>query len=484
MSGNGCMPAMEASEGLKEPTYSFSKWWLNTELADVEVTIIEGEGSDAQATPKTRANKRRLQQSESNNSITIPAHGLILSEGSEYFRTQLNTRVGPNTNGSKVCSLEVERGELNVAKAVIQSLYMGIPGTLTQGELITACKLADRLQASITVASCGKVLSSIPIEQFEWDTVLTVFQQPPFCLEADAFKPAVQKAVDKLILVLGDLEAVMNEEQLRELLLGLPCPAMAALLASSHLKVASENSAAAAVFAWVHANGGPEQVGQAQLKQLVNQLRLSHMSHMYAVELLQHGGWFVDTVGVSTLARLASLCAVGTAGSIKTQLQNLLQQQHVPDAWLAPARPASARVMSSFTMTLSALELQELLRDKGKKWSEPIFHCGCHIDFIACFELKETPNAEPCHHLAVYARLVKKAGVPTLPVCCSTSVMTQKRPNPRVYTFPGFVLDHTGHGLRNFLGVSVSQPSDIPNQLSEFLINDKVTVTFEFREVL
>eukprot|EP00877_Chromochloris_zofingiensis_P014952 jgi/Chrzof1/9710/Cz04g13010.t1 len=122
---------MEASEGFREPTYSFSEWWLNTKLADVELTISEGEGSHAHA-PETRANKRCRQEPESNNSITIPVHGLILSKGSEYFRTQLNTRVGPNTNGSKMCSIEVGKGDLNVAKADIQSLYMGIPNTLTQ----------------------------------------------------------------------------------------------------------------------------------------------------------------------------------------------------------------------------------------------------------------------------------------------------------------------------------------------------------------
>eukprot|EP00877_Chromochloris_zofingiensis_P013190 jgi/Chrzof1/8124/UNPLg00169.t1 len=111
----------------------------------------------------------------------------------------------------------------------------------------------------MAVASCSKGLSSIPIEEFAWDTVTRVFQLPPFCLEADAFKPAVQKAVDKLISVFGDLEVVMNDEQLREQLLQLPCTVMAALLGSSHLRVASENSAVAAVFAWVDAHDSPEQ---------------------------------------------------------------------------------------------------------------------------------------------------------------------------------------------------------------------------------
>eukprot|EP00877_Chromochloris_zofingiensis_P014950 jgi/Chrzof1/9709/Cz04g12280.t1 len=466
---------------------TFVCWYpVLPQLADVELTIAEGEGSHAQAsTPEIRANKRSRQQpAEANNSITIPAHGLILSEGSEYFRTQLNTRVGPNTNGSKVCSLEVGEGELNVAKAVIQSLYMGIPNTLTQGELIMACKLADRLQASITVASCGKVLSSIAIEQFEWDTVTMVFQLPPFCLEVDAFKPAVQKAVDKLIPVLGDLEAVMNDEQLRRQLLQLPCPAIAALLGSSHLKVASENSAVAAVFAWVHAHGGPERVGQPQLEQLVNQLRLSCMSHMYAVELLQHGGWLVDTVGMGKLARLASLRCVGTAGKTKTHFQEVLQRQHAPDAWLAPARPASVRMTSSITMTLSALELQELLNSKGQKLSEPIFHCGCHINVCVDFRLQETPNGEPRHHLAVHARLVKKAGVPTLPVCCSGSVEVKKLPIPNLHRNTGFVFKRNGWGWKDLLKVAVSRASDIPYQLSEFLIDDHLTVTVKFGQMV
>eukprot|EP00877_Chromochloris_zofingiensis_P008399 jgi/Chrzof1/3812/Cz13g09210.t1 len=179
---------------------------------------------------------------------------------------------------------------------------------------------------------------------------------------------------------------------------------MAALLGSSQLKLASENSAVAAVFAWVRANGGPEQAGQPQLEQLVNQLRLSRMSHVYAIELLQHGGSFVDTVGVGTLARLTSLCSVGTAKELQVCYRVVLQQQHVPEAWLAPARPKSARVMSSITMRLSVLELQQLLRDNGRNWSAPIFCCGCHIKVSVDFRPQGTPNGEPRHHLPVYGK--------------------------------------------------------------------------------
>eukprot|EP00877_Chromochloris_zofingiensis_P005030 jgi/Chrzof1/14528/Cz09g06050.t1 len=356
-----------------------------------------------------------------------------------------------------------------------------------QAELIVACKLADRIQASITVASCGKALSSIRIEQFEWDTVTTVFRLPPFCLEADAFRPAVQKAVDEMTSVLGDLEAVMNDTQLREQLLELPCDALAALLASNDLRVASENSAVAAVFAWVHAHGGSRQVGLLQLKQLVNQLRLSRMTHLYATELIPpKGRWFAAATGWQKLARLISMCALGNCGDVQAYWQEVLQSQHVPDAWLAPARPKSGAI-PTIVLTIAASELRQLLKNDSGKWSDILFHCGRCFKVCAHIIPHETASnaTEPCHTLGVHAYLAEEFGVPVLAASCTIIWRVQKQPRPLVYNQSIFLSTaDVGSGMQDGLEMPVSQGSDMSQQLRDFLVDDKLTITVDFENMV
>lgn len=128
---------MEQSEGFRTPTYCFSGLWLDTIFADVNVTITERasdgqEEDDHQNPPAEPATKRPRVQPDSIQSITIPSHRVLLSQSSEYFKTQLVTAVGANTKGSCLRTLQVDKGELNVAEAVIQSLHMGAPDTLSQ----------------------------------------------------------------------------------------------------------------------------------------------------------------------------------------------------------------------------------------------------------------------------------------------------------------------------------------------------------------
>eukprot|EP00877_Chromochloris_zofingiensis_P005031 jgi/Chrzof1/14529/Cz09g06060.t1 len=113
---------METSQGFSGPVYGFSDLWLNTQFADVELTVSETSDEQSKNLPPEPAAKRPRR---SDHTITIPAHRVLIAKGSEYFKTQLDTAVGAGTNGSNVtCSLQVEKGELKVAKAVIQSLYM------------------------------------------------------------------------------------------------------------------------------------------------------------------------------------------------------------------------------------------------------------------------------------------------------------------------------------------------------------------------
>lgn len=128
---------MDDFEGFSSPTYSFSDLWLDTTFADVLLTIPERESDgyeveNHQVSPAELATKRPLVQPDSTQSVTIPSHRVLLLKSSEYFKTQLITSVGSDTNGSCLCTLQVEKGELKVAKAVIQPLYMGLPDTLSQ----------------------------------------------------------------------------------------------------------------------------------------------------------------------------------------------------------------------------------------------------------------------------------------------------------------------------------------------------------------
>lgn len=110
-----------------------------------------------------------------------------------------------------------------------------------------------------------------------------------------------------------------------------------------------------------------------------------------------------------------------------------------------------------------------------------------HIKLSASFVLSDTPSAEPCCHLAIFAQLFEEASVPALSVCCSASLLVLKQPLEPPYllcTTYALSLQKTGYGWSDVIELFVSHPSDVPHQLREYLIDDNVTIIFEFGQMM
>ncbi|KAG5185790.1 hypothetical protein JKP88DRAFT_289051 [Tribonema minus] len=85
-------------------------------------------------------------------------------------------------------------------------------------------------------------------QHFSWDEAVRIFRAPPSIRE----RLQLGRATDALLRRLGDLEAAMNDEHLRDRLASLPEAALAALLSDDRLAVADESSVVAAILLWTN----------------------------------------------------------------------------------------------------------------------------------------------------------------------------------------------------------------------------------------
>jgi hypothetical protein len=160
--------------------------------------------------------------------------------------------------------------QLPAAEAVIAALY-GVPDALSsleQQQLVDAVVLGDMLGAAAVAAEAVQLLkaaadhgagglSAAALDALAdlpaWPACLQPLLLPVVkhasCCDASLADLTAITAADTgsrvqrmLLAVLGDLEAVWRDEQLQQLLLDLPLPALQLLLSSDQLRVASEDT--------------------------------------------------------------------------------------------------------------------------------------------------------------------------------------------------------------------------------------------------
>jgi hypothetical protein len=154
--------------------------------------------------------------------------------------------------------------DVKAAQLLFRSIYAGVralEGT-SQALVLSVLRLADRFQVNQTAVAAGRLLQGIPTDQIEWSTVEALFSLPEACLEAPAFRAALQAARNKLQQQLGDLDAAMGNAVKRQQLLSLPLTALCALLRDDRTRASCEDTALAVATFWCHKRWGAKDRGE------------------------------------------------------------------------------------------------------------------------------------------------------------------------------------------------------------------------------
>jgi hypothetical protein len=189
--------------------------------------------------------------------------------------------------------------QLPAAEAVIAALYR-VPDALSslqQQQLIDAVFIADKLGAADVAAQAVQMLITAAEQELSaaavtalaqlhaWPTCLLPLLLPMVrrasCFQAASDVAAIAAAdtgsrVQRMLLaVLGNLEAVLRDQQLQTLLMQLPLPALQLLLSSDSLFVSSEDTVLYTAITYIGMMADNWQTGQAVLAPLV---RAPHLS--------------------------------------------------------------------------------------------------------------------------------------------------------------------------------------------------------------
>lgn len=121
-------------------------------------------------------------------------------------------------NGSRPeIILLVPAGQLHIGKALITAIYDQIPADLSQQQLLQLLVLAESYRISKISTAVVQAISSIGLEQLDWETVLAMEQLPA---AEPLYSPLIAPAEARRMQLLGDLEMVwaLESEQQRQFL--------------------------------------------------------------------------------------------------------------------------------------------------------------------------------------------------------------------------------------------------------------------------
>jgi hypothetical protein len=147
--------------------------WQVPKLSDIELQIFEEEPEpdfDTVSSEKQCTCEGSNTKSKQVLRFTLPCSKVLLSGGSEYFKTRLLSDL---EEGATVFPLVVGDGEAEAAMAVIRSMYEGLPEDATVTQLLLMYKLADRLQAT-SMRVIAEALVKLPAEAWSWEDVIMV----------------------------------------------------------------------------------------------------------------------------------------------------------------------------------------------------------------------------------------------------------------------------------------------------------------------
>jgi hypothetical protein len=292
--------------------------------------------------------------------------------------------------------------QLPAAEAVIAALY-GVPDAITflePAQQVTAAVLADRLGAAAVAkqavqllkaaAEAEQGLAAAAIEALAslsawpgccYPLLLPVLKTAACCADrlvelADiAAADTSSRAQHMLLAVLGNLEAVWRDEQLQELLLQLPLPAMQLLLSSDDLRVASEDTVlytASRYAAEVGLSGKAAATGA-----LAKLVRAPHLSGgMLAGQALSSSSSNMLLAGYSEqLKQLASYKLAAGGAPVPANVLSLMTA--VPAAWMLGPRQRIAADPVQLKWRLPVVEIAQACRDSAA--GNEALHIDCPL---------------------------------------------------------------------------------------------------------
>jgi hypothetical protein len=279
---------------------------------------------------------------------------------------------------------------------------------LSQQQLLHLMMLADRFLVPKVMQAATAAFAAVtagPAAQLDWNVAMQILELPSALADQQAFKAVQQLAADRVQQQLGDLEAVWAQQQLAEMLLGLPFNGLLRLLQHPETRVGSENTVVYTIQRWYHeqCKPGNEEPSTEQLQQLMRQVRMRHCTKYFAGTVMAQDSLVRRCFEPSEIVLLWEVCSSGGYGKLRRAGCPVLQKY---PAWGEAHRPPSLRsAVVSWTLPLAAIEgaVQRLLSGGDVNVSEiddssSSTHIICGQPMTLGAQLKDYSNTEPAVH--------------------------------------------------------------------------------------
>ena len=193
--------------------------------------------------------------------------------------------------------LHVEECDLEAVELLLKCLYKVELSEEARGNgqlLLQVYCLEDKYKIP---AACMEpvlaALSAFQAKDIDLALLLHVYSLPDQLLEAASLLEIAAVCKQKLLLLFGDVPAMIIDAELRQQFCALPYAAVLAWLRSDDLKVHSESCVLLLLTAWVRSEDNSA-CSPEQLEQLAHSVRVKHLSATYLHGVLPDLKWFQD----------------------------------------------------------------------------------------------------------------------------------------------------------------------------------------------
>uniref|UniRef100_A0A383W8E4 BACK domain-containing protein n=1 Tax=Tetradesmus obliquus TaxID=3088 RepID=A0A383W8E4_TETOB len=290
-----------------------------------------------------------------------------------YCKTQLAPRSyagaynSSSIDGKLEVLMQVPKGQQELAKLLVKGMYQAQPTTtdgLSQLQLLQLMLLADHFDVPKVQAAVAAALSTVDVQQLDWDAAVQLLQLPPSCAQQPEFEAVRRLAVQRVQQQLGDLEEVWADPARQQLLLALPFEALRQLLQDDTTCVATENTVVYTIERWWGAQYAALQHAE-HLRALMHLVRMRHCTQYFAGIVMQHSSLVQQSFERTALPLMRECCTLGGFARLQDAKCPVLQQC---PAWVAEQRPASARQpVVEWRLPLASLQapVEQLLSSGG-----------------------------------------------------------------------------------------------------------------------
>ena len=238
--------------------------------------------------------------------------------------------------------IKIQQDQLVAAKALLQHAYSAqLPPDASPSLLLQICSLADREEmVSAQQAACTAMAALDPMP--EAILYLSFSEALPGLEGTDGWKQLQKNGAEALQQRYGDLEKVINTEEMLVSFQNLPFAAVLALLKHEGTCVGTEGAVCLAVGLWLQ-QAPSVQISKEQLRQLAEEIRFAGMPSRYRYHVLHSVNWLVrDALLPQELVRVLSYFQLTEQQQQATCWRDEASDQQIK-AWVQrPPRPMSS----------------------------------------------------------------------------------------------------------------------------------------------